>query len=624
MCGICGVVSLEHGAVDRAVVEAMNESLVHRGPDSGGVYVDGPVALAARRLSIIDLAGGDQPIANEDGSVWVVQNGEIYNYPELRAEALARGHRLRTRCDTEIHVHLYEEHGPHYVERLRGMFAVALWDARRRRLVLARDRFGIKPLYYRLAGRELSFASELKALLRQPGFSREIDLDALAAFLDAGCVPAPLTIFREARKLPQGHVLTWSDGAADVTVERYARPAPVAATEVRRDPEEALAAELLERLRDSVRAHLLSDVPVGVLLSGGIDSSALTALAAQESAGRIHTFSIGFDEESYNELDKARLVADRFGTDHHDLVLRADVVDLFPKVVQAYDEPFADDAAIPTYLVSQLAAGRVKVALSGDGGDELFGGYYLYAASALAPRVGWAARLARPLLQRLPTSTASLALEQKAKRFAAASHLPPLERHRAWKEVFSAEARAALLEPSSRGGRDPLGLYRTRFAETVGAEPLARVLDLDVGTSLVDELLVKVDRASMAHSLEVRVPFLDPVVCELALALPSSLKVRGFQKKRLLRRAGSSLLPPEILSAKKQGFSLPAAVWLRRELEPYARDVLAPDAVRRRGFFRPEVVTRLLDDHVSGAANNWRQLWTLLSFCAWHDAFVGN
>jgi asparagine synthase (glutamine-hydrolysing) len=623
MCGICGIVSLAGRPVDRDLLERMNATLRHRGPDSGGLHIAEGAGLAARRLSIIDLAGGDQPIGNEDESIWVVQNGEIYNYPELRQEVLARGHTLRTRCDTEIHLHLYEDLGPRYVERLRGMFAVAIWDTRERRLVLARDRYGIKPLYYRVGGGELSFGSELKALLEQPGFSRALDLDALEAYLDASYVPAPLTIFRDAKKLPQGHLLTWRTGDQEVTIERYARPAPVAREALRGEGEDELAEELRERLADSVRAHLLSDVPVGILLSGGVDSSALTALTAYASSDPVHTFSIGFEEQSYNELDKARRVAARYGTQHHDLTLRADVVDLFPKVVESFDEPFADDSAIPTYLVSQLAASTVKVALSGEGGDELFGGYYIYAANAIAPRIGWAARLARPLVELLPTSTRSLSLEQKLKRFAAAAHLPPLERHRTWKQIFSDEARAELLADGMRGTLAPIDHYRARWDETADAEALARVLDLDFGTYMVDQLLVKTDRASMAHSLETRVPFLDPAVTDFAFALPARHKVRGFDKKRLLRKALEPLVAPDILSARKQGFSLPVASWLRGELEPYAREVLSPAATARRGIFRPDVPTQLLDDHVSGRRNNWKQLWTLLAFSVWYDQALG-
>jgi asparagine synthase (glutamine-hydrolysing) len=600
VCGICGIVSLRGEPVDRALLERMNETLVHRGPDSAGVHVSPGAGLGARRLSIIDVAGGDQPIANEDETVWVVQNGEIYNFPELRDEVEAAGHRLRTRCDTEIHLHLYEMHGPRYVERLRGMFAVALWDTRERRLVLARDRFGIKPLYYRDAGDTLAFGSELKALLTLPGFSRELDPDAVEAYFDGGYVPAPLTIFRGAQKLPQGHLLSFRVGDAEPSVERYARPAPAAPVT---GSDDELAEELRVLLRDSVRAHLLSDVPVGVLLSGGVDSSALTALAAEQTAERLHTFSIGFAEESYDELAKARVVAERFGTEHHELRLSPDIVELFPAVASSFDEPFADDAAIPTYLVSELAAKTVKVSLAGEGGDELFGGYDVYAAHSVAGL----ARPFAPLLRRLPSP--------RIERFAGAATLPAFERHLVWKRMFTPEARHELLRSH---GADPTAHFRARWDETNGAAPLTRVLDLDVGTYLADELLVKADRASMAHSLEVRVPFLDTALSEFAFSLPPRLKVRGLTKKRLLRKALAPIVPAEILSAPKHGFTLPAAQWLRGPLEPYARELLSND----RGLFDGAVVTRLLDEHVSGRKDNWKQLWTLLSFAAWHDRYA--
>lgn len=621
MCGICGLVSLDRTSPpDRDVLERMNETLRHRGPDSEGVVVDGPVGLAMRRLSIIDLAGGDQPIANEDGSVIVIQNGEIYNFRELRAVLERSGHRFSTRSDTEVLVHLYEEKGPRFVSELRGMFGLALWDRRRRRIVLARDQFGIKPLYYRVEAGTLSFASELKALLCQPDFSREVDPDALEAFLAFNSIPAPLTIFRQARKLPAGHLLVWDqDGVA---VERFAAPTPATRGSLRSEPEAVLADELRERLADSVRAHLVADVPVGVLLSGGIDSCGLAALAATQTSGRISTFSIGFEEASFDELDRARLVAKRYGTDHHELVLRPDAVELLPSLVEAFDEPFADSSALPTYLVSELAAGSVKVALSGEGGDELFGGYHTYVADLLAPRLAPLARIARPLVERLPSSSSKVSLDYKAKRFVRAAHLPALERHHGWKEIFSAEARAELLAPPHRGGRDPLDIWRARYTETEGCDELARLQDLDLRVYLVDDLLVKTDRASMAHSLETRVPFMDSVVAELALALPRRAKVRGLQKKRLLRQALEPLLPAEIIRGKKQGFSIPVAAWLRGRLEPFAREVLAPGVVARQGYFDPSVVSRLLDDHVTGREDLSRQLWGLLSFTLWHETYA--
>ncbi len=612
MCGICGIATAR-GDADLGVLRAMSELLVHRGPDSAGEYADGGVALAARRLSIIDLEGGDQPIANEDGSCVVVQNGEIYNYPELRRELERSGHVLRTRCDTEAIVHLYEEHGLAFAERLRGMFAVAIWDARRRRLVLARDRYGIKPLYYRHVDGELRFASELRALPRG-----EIDLDALEAFLAFNSIPAPYSIFRDVRKLPAGHVLVWEAG--EVALERYARPGPAAAGELRLGDTAELVEELRARLRDSVRAHLLSDVPVGVLLSGGVDSAALAALAALETAEQVHTFTIGFAERSFDERSGARLVAERYGTAHHELLVRPEPELLLRALAESFDEPFADSSALPTYLVSQLAAEHVKVALSGEGGDELFGGYYTYTADLVADRVAPLARLARPLVEALPASTRKASLDYKAKRFVRAAHLPPLERHHGWKEIFSPEARAELT--GRRSAFEPVDVYRARYVETEGAPELARLQDVDFGVYLVDDLLVKTDRASMAHSLEARVPFLDPIVTNLAFALPTHLKVRGLAKKVLLRKAVAPLLPREIVHGRKRGFSIPAAAWLRGELEPFARETLSAESLRRQGFFEPEPVGRLLDDHVAGREDWSRQLWGLLAFTLWYERHV--
>ncbi|MFL6005338.1 MAG: asparagine synthase (glutamine-hydrolyzing) [Gaiellaceae bacterium] len=609
MCGICGTASTGR-AIDLDRLAAMSATLVHRGPDSDGMYVDGPVGLAARRLSIIDLETGDQPIANEDGSVVVVQNGEIYNYDELTRELVRAGHRFRTHGDTEVLVHAYEEWGTAFAERLRGMFAIAIWDGRARRLVLARDRYGIKPLYYRVDGDAIDFASELRALPRG-----EIDLDALEGFLAFNCVPAPYSIFRDTRKLPPGHVLVWN---GTLELHRYARPAP--ALETREEDESELVEELRARMRDSVRAHLVSDVPVGVLLSGGVDSCTLAALAAEETSEPLRTFSIGFEERSYDELADARLVAERYGTVHRELVLRPDAALLLPELAAAFDEPFADSSALPTYLVSRLAAEDVKVALSGEGGDELFGGYYTYPASLLAERFGRPAALIRPLVERMPTSTRRASLDYRAKRFVRAAKLPPLERHHGWKEIFSADVRAELT--GRRSEFDPVDLLRARFAETEGADLLARLQDVDIGTYLVDDLLVKTDRASMASSLEARVPFLDTVVSGFALALPARHKVRGLSKKRLLRKAAAPLLPERIVNGRKRGFSIPAAAWLRGDLAPFARETLAADVLRRQGFFRPEAVHRIVDEHVTGAEDWSRSIWGLLSFTLWYEHHV--
>jgi asparagine synthase (glutamine-hydrolysing) len=610
VCGICGVVSARD-AVDRDRLAAMSTTLVHRGPDSEGAFVEGPVGLAARRLAIIDLEGGDQPIANEDGTCTVVQNGEIYNYRELTRELERAGHAFHTRSDTEALVHAYEEWGLAFVERLRGMFAIALWDARQRRLVLARDRFGIKPLYYRDVGGELSFASELDALPQG-----ELDLDALEAFLAFNSIPAPLSIFREIRKLPAGHLLTWEDGRT--ALERYARPGPLPTRHA--EDEAELVEECRARLRDSVRAHLVADVPVGVLLSGGVDSGALAALAAQEQREAVRTFSIGFEESSFDELDGARAVAARYGTQHRELVVRPDAALLLPALADAFDEPFADSSALPTYLVARLAAADVKVALSGEGGDELFGGYYTYVADLAAERIGGLAARARPLVDRLPSSTRKASLDYKAKRFARSANLPPLERHHGWKEIFSADARAELT--GRRHGFDPVSLLRARFAETDGQELLTRLQDVDLGVYLADDLLVKTDRASMAWSLEARVPFMDTVVANFAFSLPARHKVRGLSKKRLLRKAVEPLLPRKVVHGRKRGFSIPAAAWLRGELEPFARETLSARTLRRQGYFEPAVVARLIDDHVAGRDDLSRQLWGLLAFTLWHERHV--
>ena len=612
MCGIAGIAS-RSGAVDPERLRAMSATLVHRGPDSDGVLVDGPVGLAARRLSIIDLETGDQPITNEDATVHVVQNGEIYNYRELRAGLECAGHRFRTQSDTEVLVHLYEEHGEAFAERLRGMFAVAVWDAGQNRLVLARDPFGIKPLYYRIDAEGLAFASELRALPRG-----KIDHDALEAFLAFNSIPAPYSIFREVRKLPPGSLLVWENGEARIA--RFSRPAPAQAKDLRLDGESELAEELRARLRDSVRAHLIADVPVGVLLSGGVDSAVLAALAAQESAEPVHTFSIGFEERSFDELEDARSVATMYGTQHEELVLRPDAALLLPALADAFDEPFADSSALPTYLVSELAASHVKVALSGEGGDELFGGYYTYAADLLALRMGKLAAIARPLVERMPSSNRRASFDYKAKRFVRGAALPPLERHHSWKEIFSPDLRAELTGRQTQF--DPVDLLRERYAETEGAEPLARLQDVDLGLYLVDDLLVKTDRASMAHSLEARVPYLDPVVAGLAQALRTKLKVSGLRKRRLLRKAAAPLLPRRIVYGRKRGFSIPAAAWLRGELEPFARDVLSAETLRRQGYFRPEAVERVLNRHVAGEEDLSRQLWGLLAFTLWHERHV--
>jgi asparagine synthase (glutamine-hydrolysing) len=456
-------------------------------------------------------------------------------------------------------------------------------------------------------------------MLRQPDFPRDIDLEALEAYLALNFVPAPLTIFEGTRKLPPGHLLIAENG--EVRLKEYATPRPVHADQVRREPAAELEAELRDRLRDSVRAHLVADVAGGVLLSGGVDSGALTALASEASEDPVNTFTIAFKERGFSEAEQARLVARTFGTKHHELTVEPNAVELLPKVIETFDEPFADNSALPTYLVSQLAAEQVKVVLSGEGGDELFGGYYWYLGDLWAPRGGPAAPALRSVIEWLPSGSSSRRLGDRMKRFARGAHLQQPDRHMAWSQVFSPEARQELL--TRREGRfDPGQPHRERWRRSAGAEPLSRAQDIDLGVYLVDDILVKTDRASMAHSLEARIPFLDPAVTDLALALRGRDKVRGLSKKWLFRRAVAPLLPKEILRGRKRGFAVPAANWFRGELLPFAREALSPERVREQGYLEPAAVTAVIDTHLSGREDLSRNIWGLICFSLWHDRYV--
>jgi asparagine synthase (glutamine-hydrolysing) len=620
MCGICGLFALDDGPADAQGLDAMSAAIAHRGPDDAGTLVEGPAALAIRRLAIIDPAGGHQPIANEDGTIHVVLNGEIYNYAALRDRLVARGHRFRTRSDTEVLVHLYEEHGDDFVQDLRGMFAIAVWDARRRRLLLARDRFGIKPLVYAEVDGQLAFASETKALLALDGLSREVDLDAFEQYLTINAVMAPRTMLAAVRKLPAGHRLIAAPGRP-VRVQRWARDLPAAERDVRRGtPRAALAAELRERLRDAVRAHLVADVPVGVLLSGGVDSGVICALAAQEAGPGLATFTVGFAERSFDETAGARAVARRYATDHHELTCGADDASHLADLAWTFDEPRGDSTALPYWLAARHAAGHRKVVLSGEGGDELFAGYQTYAAARLGARGAATAAALAPLAARLPSSSRRLSLDFRVRRLARGAGLGALERHHAFKEILAPDARAALVAAGRRGTADPLATHRARWAETAGAPEVARLQDVDLGTFLADDLLLQTDRAGMAHGLEIRVPFLDPVVAELARALPTAAKLRGLQTKAVLRDAAAPLLPAAVVRGPKRGFVAPAAAWLRGPLLPLARDVLSATVLRRQGFLRPAAVQALLERHVARQEDLARPLWALIAFTLWHDA----
>ncbi|MGD0781901.1 MAG: asparagine synthase (glutamine-hydrolyzing), partial [Candidatus Aminicenantales bacterium] len=513
MCGICGIYGAAGLPEDaRALTRAMCDVIVHRGPDEDGYYADGPVSLGMRRLSIIDLATGRQPIHNEDKTIWVVYNGEIFNFPTLKPELLSRGHRFYTNADTEVIVHLYEDYGEDFVTHLNGMFAVALWDTKAKKLVLARDRLGIKPLHYAWQDGRLYFGSEIKSLLRA-GVSREIDLESLSRFFTFEYVPAPDSIFASIKKILPGHLLTVQDGKTEI--RRY-WDVHYAETRGKARPEAEYAEEIAARLRESVRMRLLSDVPLGVFLSGGIDSSTVTALMSETAGGRIKTFSIGFKEKTFDELDYARMVAERFGTEHTEFVVDASqAAALVPTLMEYLDEPLADASIVPTYVISKLARQHVTVALAGDGGDELFGGYDTYKAFKVARMYrkipGFLRRgLIGPVVRRLPASEKRLSFEFKAKKFVAGAEYPFEIANTLWWGAYSPVQKERLFSPALRAhlSADPFAPISAQAAFTNAADPLDRLAYLDLKLYLQDDLLVKVDRMSMANSLEIRVPFL--------------------------------------------------------------------------------------------------------------------
>jgi asparagine synthase (glutamine-hydrolysing) len=622
MCGITGKVSFR-SSVDPALIDRMCEVIEHRGPDSRGVHLDHGVGLGVQRLAIIDLQTGDQPIYNEDRSVVVVLNGEIYNYQELRDSLLAAGHRFTTHSDTEVIVHLYESHGDRCVEFLRGMFAFALWDSPRRRLLLARDRIGKKPLYYSFDGNNFWFASEAKAILQDPEVPRDVDESAIDAFLQFQHVPGGMSAFAALSRVPPGHTLVVDNGR--VEQQRYWRLS--FADQVQLSDAEACE-RIREHLLEATRLRLRSDVPVGAFLSGGIDSSAVVAAAAQ-SVGRLRTFTIGFRQAWYDERDAARTVAQRFDTDHHELVVEPDIVDVLPRLAWHYGEPFADPSAVPSYYLAQIARRHVTVALDGDGGDESFGGYRRYVGVDLARRLQHvpplAARATERVLTRWGTGRAQNTRRARLLRLARALRVDPATGYSLWVACFSPMERQALYTPDFAARARPeapdttiLDAYRSSDAATL----IERLLDVDIRTYLPDQLLVKIDIASMAHSLEVRSPLLDHVFMELAASLPLSAKVSSKMSKRLLKDAIRPWVPSDILDRPKQGFSMPVAEWFRAELRDLPASLLLDADAQKRGIFNPRAIERLIADHQRGAADNSNKLWTLLQLELWFRSYV--
>ena len=624
MCGIYGIVELNGTHADPSRLDAMARNTVHRGPDDEGRHADGPLAFGMRRLSIIDVGGGHQPLTNEDRSLWLVANGEIYNFRELRAELTAQGHRFATGSDCETLLHLYERDGDAFLARVNGMFAFALWDAKRQRLLLGRDRLGIKPLYIRESGGRLSFASEAKALLANDRGAPALDPQALRSYLTLGYVPAPRSIFRGIRKPPPASLTIVERGRVEERIY-WQLPADVDTARTERDWIDDVRA----RLETSVAMQMVSDVPIGAFLSGGVDSSAVVAFMAARTAHPVRTYAIGFDggaaEAYYDELPYAREVAKRFGTEHHEIIVRPDVVELLPKLLWHMDEPVADTAFLTTYLVSEFARRDVTVILSGVGGDELFGGYRRYLGShyrAQFDRVpGPLRRAAIALAGKLPSDRHSPMLNamRLARGFLESASLPFDERYRSYVEVFPDAGVESLLRAPAVDDEDALA---DAFARARSSDEINRMLAVDAATQLPDDLLLLTDRMSMAVSLECRVPLLDHELCELAARIPGPIKVRDGRLKHVMKEALSGVLPAGILDRKKRGFGAPMGAWLKNELKPVLRDALSPESLDRRGLFQPDAVRELIAAHESNRVDGTDRLLALLNFEVWARIYL--
>jgi asparagine synthase (glutamine-hydrolysing) len=630
MCGIAGFVERCDSPsplcldASRTLVHRMCDAIRHRGPDDEGVWTAAGVGLGMRRLSIIDLSTGHQPIHNEDESVWIVFNGEIYNYRELRAELEACGHRFYTATDTETIVHAYEQWGSAAIGRLRGMFGLAIWNSRDRSLLIARDRIGIKPMHYAVARDRLYFGSEIKSLLEAPDLSRDLDLDALDHYLSFLYTPRDQSIFQQVRKLPPGHLLTWKDGR--LSIEQYWQ---LPADEAYRGSEADAVRDLRGVLVDAVRSHMISDVPLGAFLSGGVDSSMVVGLMAEASSARVKTFSIGFDVPEFDELEHARTVARHFGTDHHELVVKPDAIGILDRSVWHFDEPFADSSAIPTWYVSEMARQHVTVVLSGDGGDELFGGYDRYLPH---PRVVAFDRYSPRALRRVAAMAASrLPHGVRGKNFLRHISRDDQGRYLDAIRFYSADEKESLLTPDvvsgltgiARGTRlDPETRLARHFDRFAALPWPSQMMRFDAETYLPEDVLTKVDRMSMAHSIESRVPLLDNEVIAFASALPAALKIKHGRRKHVLKEVAATLLPPAILNRRKQGFGVPLGSWFRGGLRELFADTLLSPVALQRGYFRPAFVRRIVNEHLAGKRDHTLRLWQLVVFERWYQQYV--
>jgi asparagine synthase (glutamine-hydrolysing) len=622
MCGICGVFYCDQNrTVEPRLLERMNRSMVHRGPDDEGYYYSGPLGLGMRRLSIIDLSTGHQPIPNEDESVWIVFNGEIYNFLELHSELAAKGHIFRSRSDTEVILHLYEEEGLKCVDKLNGMFSFAIWDSRIRTLVLVRDRLGIKPLYYSVdALGNLFFASELKAILSAP-VNRDPDYQALYDYVSLMYVPTPATAFKWVKKLPPGHTLECS--ASGVKITRFWDiPLPELGEE---DPlSHNYVDDLISLIETAIRRQMISDVPIGALLSGGLDSTTVAAVMTKKVHQPLKTFTAGFAQKSYNESDDARLVSQVLGTEHFEELVVPSMIESLPALFNSFDEPFADYSAIPTYLVSRMAAHHVKVVLTGDGGDEVFAGYPTHVAYMVSrwfktiPK--WIRDgIIRPLVMALPSSFERISFDYKAKRFITGVDLPMPQGHYWWKVIFNEQEKMLLFRPEflRRGFKDTFSVFDQHFKVAHRSHPLNQLLYVDAKTFLLDDNLTKVDRMTMAISLEARVPLLDHEIVERVARMPPKVKVSLLQTKTLLRKAASGLLPKTIRKAKKKGFTPPLPFWIKLELKEMLLEIFSEENLRRSTILQPGYCRNLLLEHLDGKRDNNRQIWTLFSLLCW-------
>jgi asparagine synthase (glutamine-hydrolysing) len=625
MCGIVGIVNRGGRAVDKAVLGQMCEAIRHRGPDEDGFYREAGVGLAMRRLAIIDLKSGQQPMHNADRTAWIVFNGEIYNYKEVRARLVQLGHEFHTDCDTEVIIHAYDEYGAECPKHLRGMFAFAIWDERTGELLLARDRVGKKPLLYARTPEGLVFGSEFSALLKHPQVGREVNREAIHHYLTFMCVPAPLTAYRDIHKLEPGHTLRYTR-EGEIKTERYWQPDFSRKT---RMSEEEAGERAVEILREAVRVRLMSEVPLGAFLSGGVDSSAVVALMSEVSPTPVKTFSIGFEEQDFSELHHARRVAEHVGAEHHEFIVRPDAMEVLPTLVEHYGEPYADSSAIPTYYVSRETRRHVTVALNGDGGDECFAGYERYAAMKLAEKYRGVPHLLREGLIKAialyPTSETRRSRARDLKRFLDAASLPTVERYMRLVSVLDTPAKDALYTDDFRREMQEhkaADFVAPWFAAANGAGLVDASLLADTMTYLPNDLLVKVDIASMAVSLEARSPFLDHHVIEFAASLPENLKLRGLTTKYLLKRVLAKLLPAENLQRRKMGFGVPIGHWLRGVMQPFLRETLLAEKALARGFFKPEAVTRMVELHTRGERDYAHQLWTLLMLELWFQRFI--